>query len=186
MGVVAPAIAAPIRQEAADYDTLNGTMSQSQFTTQMSGMELMAKVANGETATSSGNTEVSLTILSPTFLQPMVQKLTTKFTLEFGAPATGRGNYKVVGDDDTPPFKKTKFVSSSPSLTPMSLFASRAASGAAADAGPSVGATAPILPTTPPEREPNHIVATTVNLRENVAKAKPSAQRKIWDKIVSQ
>ncbi|KAK3237476.1 hypothetical protein CYMTET_52451 [Cymbomonas tetramitiformis] len=125
--------------------------------------------------------------MAPAFLQPMVQRLPADFTLEFGAPTTWRANYKVFGEDDTdvaeeytpPPFKKTKSAASTPTGTPIELFATRRATYAvdlgspahgAASAGPSVVAPAePILP-----QEPNHIVVAAVQLKENAVKQKPA------------
>ncbi|KAK3237893.1 hypothetical protein CYMTET_52062 [Cymbomonas tetramitiformis] len=125
--------------------------------------------------------------MSPAFLQPMVQRLPADFTLEFGAPATWRANYKVFGEDDTdvaeeytpPPFKKTKSAASTPTGAPIELFATRRATYAghlgspahgAASAGPSAVAPAePILP-----QEPDHVVVAAVHLKENAVKQKPA------------
>ena len=127
--------------------------------------------------------QVSLTIISTAFLKPMVQTLPADFTLEFGAPATWRANFKVFGEDDTdvaeeytpPPFKKTKSASTTPTLTPIGLFGARGTTTAldppqnAVSAGPSAAAPAELNP--PPE--PDHIVAAAVHLKENVGKPKP-------------
>ncbi len=125
---------------------------------------------------------VSLTILSPAFLQPMRQKLPDDFLLEFGGPALWSGNFRVFGEDDTneeleytpPPFKKTKSASSSPAMAPRGLFASSPGAGTSASAGAVVSAE-PVPATAPPEEPlPDYIVAAGVNLDENVPKGKPT------------
>jgi len=126
---------------------------------------------------------VSLTILSPAFLQPMRQKLPDDFLLEFGGPALWSGNFRVFGEDDTneeleytpPPFKKTRSASSSPAMAPRGLFPSSPGAGTSASAGAVVSAEPVPAAATP---EPDYIVAAAVNLKENVNVSKPKATDK--------
>ncbi|KAK3252830.1 hypothetical protein CYMTET_37893 [Cymbomonas tetramitiformis] len=127
---------------------------------------------------------VSLTILSPAFLQPMRQKLPAEFQLEFGGPELWAGHFRVFGEDDTneeleytpPPFKKSRSASSSPALAPRGLFA--ASPGAGASAGASAVISAVPVPAAALTTEPDYIVAAAVNLKENVNVSKPKAAGK--------
>ncbi|KAK3234717.1 hypothetical protein CYMTET_55035 [Cymbomonas tetramitiformis] len=120
--------------------------------------------------------QIALTVLSPSFLVPMVQRLPEDFTIEFGPPATWKFNYKVFGDDATneeemytpPPFEKTKSASTTPTLNPSALF-SAGASGSGAAAAQALVVT--------PVVEADDIVAAAINLRENVAPAKGKASK---------
>ena len=122
---------------------------------------------------------VSLTVLSPAFLQPMRQKLPEDFLLEFGGPALWSGNYKVFGEDDTneeleytpPPFKKTRSTSSSPAMAPRGLFVSSPGAGPSESAG-AVLSTAPVAASVAAPVPP-----MPGNLEENVPRTKAAAAK---------